>query len=275
MLEQNNWRGLPYFDAIGRKSHLTYREMQVVLAHPSTIFFLAATVMILVLFDAHGYQNLMPILSNVILWFICVLTLTGFYVGFTSICIMASRKFSAFFLYFPVIGLTSMTLNTFLTQKVASVLIGEAFLYSQGVEHLPVNLAIGLVFETLFLRFVVPQLIGGAVGEQSHESTATRQITIANKNFRFDQLLHVSSQDHYVQVVTVNSTQLVRARLSDVASQIPKSVGIMPHRSHWVARKAVRNLTGKSGARVLELVDGTKIPIARSKASSVQKWFEQ
>jgi len=272
---QREWRGLPYFDVVGRKTHLTYREMRTVLTHPSTIFFLSAAVLILVLFDVHSYQDRMSIFSNIILWFICVLTLTGFYAGFTALCIEASRRFSGFFVYFPIIGLGSMTLNTFLTQKNATFLMGDAFVISQVFEHLPVNLAVGLVFESLFLRFVAPQLIRMPGEDQSSKKSVRRQITIANRNFQIDRLLHISSQDHYVEVVTDSSKDLIRARLSDVAAQIPDDVGIMPHRSHWVARGAVSRMAGNANKKVLVLGSGVEVPIARGRLADVQEWLEQ
>lgn len=99
-------------------------------------------------------------------------------------------------------------------------------------------------------------------------------VQIAGKKFRQEDGRRVSSQDHYVEITTENEKVLLRGRLVDVTNQLTGVDGITPHRSHWVARRAVVSISSKSGGKTLLLTDETEIPIARARIGDVQKWIE-
>ena len=59
----------------------------------------------------------------------------------------------------------------------------------------------------------------------------------------------------------------------DVADQLSEVEGIMPHRSHWVARGAVSRMAGNANKKVLVLGSGEVVPIARGRVAEVQEWL--
>lgn len=78
------------------------------------------------------------------------------------------------------------------------------------------------------------------------------------------EVLRISSQDHFVDVVTRAGTERLRLRLADAIDEMDGVEGLLVHRSHWVAAEAVRGVE-RDGARVqLRLVNGDVVPVSRT-----------
>ncbi|WP_171015672.1 LytTR family DNA-binding domain-containing protein [Devosia sp. FKR38] len=77
-------------------------------------------------------------------------------------------------------------------------------------------------------------------------------------------LLHLAVNDHYVDVTTDRGTTLVLIRLSDAIRETAPVPGLQVHRSHWVALDAVRRSSRQAGKPVLELENGTIVPVSRT-----------
>ena len=273
-LDQENWRGLLVFDTIGNSFHLTLREMLRPFTHRYLILFVFFVLTLLVLLNAHDYRSVMPLGSTILLWLICILTLTGLYLAITAGLILASKRYSGLFIYFPVVGLTAMTVNTFLTNYNASIIFGNNFSLDVASSQLPINLAIVFVFEGIFMVFVYPLIRQSTSIPDAPAKPANATVLIAGKRFRTDEIRVISSQDHYIEITTLNGSSMLRARLGDVVDQLSGVDGIMPHRSHWVARDAVDRMTGNASKRVLALAIGSEIPVARGRVAEVRDWLD-
>jgi hypothetical protein len=82
-------------------------------------------------------------------------------------------------------------------------------------------------------------------------------------------LISLSAQDHYIEVVTTGGRDLVLGRFADVVAQLADWDGFRIHRSHWVARKAVAEV--ERGAKpAVRLVDGRRLPVSRSYLSRLK-----
>ncbi|UXN76004.1 LytTR family transcriptional regulator (plasmid) [Devosia sp. A8/3-2] len=77
------------------------------------------------------------------------------------------------------------------------------------------------------------------------------------------QLSHISVSDHYVDVVTDKGTTLVLMRLGDAMRETAPVKGVQIHRSHWVALDAVAKVTRSEGRPMVEMRNGTRLPISR------------
>jgi DNA-binding LytR/AlgR family response regulator len=77
-------------------------------------------------------------------------------------------------------------------------------------------------------------------------------------------LLHLAVADHYVEVTTDKGRALLLLRLSDAIRETAPVPGLQVHRSHWVALSAVRKARRLAGKPVLELENGTVVPVSRS-----------
>jgi hypothetical protein len=83
-------------------------------------------------------------------------------------------------------------------------------------------------------------------------------------------LLHIAVSDHYVDVTTDKGTALVLMRLSDAIRETAPVAGLQVHRSHWVALDAVRRGKRQDGKPVLELENGTIVPVSRTYLAEVR-----
>lgn len=85
-----------------------------------------------------------------------------------------------------------------------------------------------------------------------------------------DDILSMSAQDHYVEVVTTNGSHLLNGRLSDCVEALGPERGVQCHRSHWVARCQVRDIQRDGSAYVCVLSDGRQIPVSRRRATAMK-----
>ncbi len=87
------------------------------------------------------------------------------------------------------------------------------------------------------------------------------------------ELLRLSVQDHYTQIVTTRGRQLVLLRFADALKEIGETQGLQVHRSHWIADTDVIALRKQAGRLLLMTRDGSEIPVSRSYNAAVQARF--
>ncbi len=83
-------------------------------------------------------------------------------------------------------------------------------------------------------------------------------------------LLYLSMQDHYVEVHTERGKTLLLLRLADAIRETGAVEGVQIHRSHWVARTAVRMTRRRNGRLWLVMSDGAELPVSRSGLAAVR-----
>jgi hypothetical protein len=76
-------------------------------------------------------------------------------------------------------------------------------------------------------------------------------------------LLALSAEDHYVRVITKAGETLVLIRLGDAMGETGDVPGLQVHRSHWVARGAVRAVRRLGDGAVITLETGQDVPVSR------------
>ncbi|WP_299868497.1 LytTR family DNA-binding domain-containing protein [uncultured Roseobacter sp.] len=81
---------------------------------------------------------------------------------------------------------------------------------------------------------------------------------------RRGRLIRLAAQDHYVEVITDQGRSLVGMRFKDAIEETGAETGVQVHRSHWVARAAVVARRNVDGRAVLELTDGSLVPLGRT-----------
>ena len=87
------------------------------------------------------------------------------------------------------------------------------------------------------------------------------------------ELLRLSVQDHYTQIVTTRGQQLVLLRFADALKELGHTEGLQVHRSHWIADADVPLLRKRAGRLHVITKDGTEIPVSRSYSAAVQARF--
>jgi DNA-binding LytR/AlgR family response regulator len=85
-----------------------------------------------------------------------------------------------------------------------------------------------------------------------------------------NELLAVTSEDHYLRIHTSAGSDLVLMRMGDAVTELASEDGMQVHRSWWVKRSAVVELR-RSGARMeLVLANGVVVPVSRSSQAAVR-----
>lgn len=82
-------------------------------------------------------------------------------------------------------------------------------------------------------------------------------------------LVRLQMRDHYVEVFTEAGSETVLLRMADAICAAEGVDGLQVHRSHWVARQAIRGVTRVQGKVSLVLKDGTQVPVSRGNAPAV------
>ncbi len=86
----------------------------------------------------------------------------------------------------------------------------------------------------------------------------------------------LQAEDHYLRVHSENETALILMRLSDAIEEATPIEGLQTHRSWWVARSAVENVTRSAGRATLTLKNGLQVPVGRTYAKALQEagWLD-
>lgn len=84
------------------------------------------------------------------------------------------------------------------------------------------------------------------------------------------ELISISSELHYVRVVTTDAEVMFLYNLRDAIQELSPDVGVQIHRSHWVSRRHIAGLTKGNGGFECTLSNGKKLPVSRRKYSEVK-----
>ncbi len=122
-----------------------------------------------------------------------------------------------------------------------------------------------------------------AASEDNSPSTETEQVqrpSVSRIHQRIPALKRgtlfaLVAQDHYVDIITDNGRELVLMRLSDAIDLSDDHDGLRIHRSAWVSREGL-HAVHKNGRKVLvELPDGSMLPVARSAEAKLKKFVDR
>jgi hypothetical protein len=81
----------------------------------------------------------------------------------------------------------------------------------------------------------------------------------------------MKSELHYLRVVTESGSALILYNLGDAVRQIPDDIGMLVHRSYWVALESVEELNRRGREGELRLRDGSRVPVSRNRLAEVTR----
>lgn len=163
------------------------------------------------------------------------------------------------------------------------------------------NLVFGVVGEVIFASFLLPVILR-EIGASPIQGAADRPptievpapesqpriladeakvekpvtVSILGANFILGDVVHLSADAHYVQVVQrTGKTKILRGRISDAVDAMPDGHGKLVHRSHWVASAVIDRIESSGRNQQLVLLDGKRVPIARSRLHEVRSWVAE
>ena len=160
----------------------------------------------------------------------------------------------------PFIGFAVSAIRTlFLSEPITVTSV-----FWQMVQALPVAIIIGIVAYFFFQ----PAQSSSAVSE-NREPEARLMLRLPPE--KRGELLYMSMQDHYVEIVTAKGRELVLLRLADAISEAGSTTGIQVHRSHWAAFSAIATTRRDGGKTSVVMSDGTELPVSRTYAKALRE----
>ena len=88
---------------------------------------------------------------------------------------------------------------------------------------------------------------------------------------RRGRLLHLQMRDHYVEIHTDKGSDLVLMRFGDALKELGGTEGMQVHRSHWIARAALKKIVRRTGRTVAILENGAEVPVSRRYARALRE----
>ncbi len=88
---------------------------------------------------------------------------------------------------------------------------------------------------------------------------------------RRGRLLHLQMRDHYVEIYTDRGSDLVLMRFGDALKELGGTEGMQVHRSHWIARTALKKVSRRAGRTVALLANGAEVPVSRRYARALRE----
>ncbi|MFG5382964.1 LytTR family DNA-binding domain-containing protein [Yoonia sp. R2-816] len=84
------------------------------------------------------------------------------------------------------------------------------------------------------------------------------------------ELVSLSIQDHYLEVVTRAGSETLLMRMADAEAELDGYPGMRVHRSHWVGLDAVKSLNRSGNKWTVDLHDGRSLPVSRELAPELR-----
>ncbi len=111
-------------------------------------------------------------------------------------------------------------------------------------------------------------------GTNEAEATALPEFVELLPADRRGPVLMLKSELHYLQVVTEQGSGLILYNLGDAVEQLAEVPGMLVHRSYWVAFDAIERLLRKGRQGELELRDGSRVPVSRTRLAELSRRLE-
>lgn len=83
-------------------------------------------------------------------------------------------------------------------------------------------------------------------------------------------IVRMQSQDHYVEVVTLEGRALIMERFSDCVRQLNQMDGFQCHRSHWISLRHAKSLSRAGSAYLCLMDNGDQVPVSRRRYAKLK-----
>ncbi len=110
----------------------------------------------------------------------------------------------------------------------------------------------------------------GQTHAAASEASAPRFLDRIPFKLKGAQIHAVEAEDHYLRVHTERGSDLILMRLSDAVAELDGLEGAQTHRSWWVARDAVAEVSRGDGRATLTLKGGQTVPVSRRHARALR-----
>lgn len=84
-------------------------------------------------------------------------------------------------------------------------------------------------------------------------------------------VLRIAAKDHFVEVVTERGAHRIRMRMADAVAEMDGAEGMLVHRSHWVARRAIEGVKRAGAKHYVISADAELIPVSKANLPKLEE----
>lgn len=250
------------------------REMSAIVLHPRAVSIWFAVTLIAALIGPFGTDRFLSVPGRIAYWSV----INGLSIVFTAasiVAIMNNPRIAAWpIVARATIGSIAVGLAVTLATHGVNFAIwkGKAEDVLTFVELLGVVIAITVAVGTATTVFYAVAANASA-GPAAVETPPPQDIRFFKRIPRHlgRDLVSVSVQDHYCEVVTGAGRTLVLMRFADAVTELAAAEGMQIHRSHWIAFDAVAGVRRSGNNLSVRLKDGRELPVSRSRLAAVRE----
>jgi DNA-binding LytR/AlgR family response regulator len=229
--------------------------------------------------DMHNFSSYAPIWQRFISWqmiaIVFFVVFFAFQVGLTKLIQQFKKTQSPTKIYLTALLLvTSLIATVFGGFTTAYFKIAEPFTIVRFVREFSMNVGMILLIEILIIRFVLQ--MDQRVIRVTEEATERKEsILINGELFELNNICHISANGRYMDITFLDgSKRRVSGYLGETSARLPDDIGILIHRSHWVAYSQISEIITQSRSTFCVLRNGGVLPIARTRRSKVEAEWE-
>lgn len=175
----------------------------------------------------------------------------------------------------------------------SSVLYGETltpFLYGDPMAR-PAQIAMKMLFYVLtvqiaaavMMHLLLPPILSRLRGQRfrgmadlvAYGRAQSSSLRLAGVELDPARLIRMEVEADLVRIITEDGTRIAQEPLSQVLGRLPEGLGLLVHRSDWVAARAVTGVTRIGRSRALRLSNGDVVRVASSRDAEVADWLRQ
>lgn len=266
---------------------LADREFLWIALHRYLLLFYALIVAFVFVANANSARDAVPLELKVMGYGATVLF--GVLVLFTSVAVIGRitlRRTGRQIIPFPAILAITVGCSVLFGEALSPWLYGDPpasvsqILMKIGFYLVIIEVAAAVVMYVLLPR-ILSHVRGGAyrsILDLIHKPEVAMPpapLRLADHDLTADSLIRIGVDGDVIRVVTSDGTRVTQGPLTQLIDLLPAELGILVHRSDWVARAAVVGTTRIGRGRALRLRNGDVVRVASSRDAVVAEWLRQ
>ncbi len=303
----NNERILKLYTVSFSRKVMTFAHIRDTIMNTKFAKYGAFAVMVLLLLYPQKMSSVPTVQVQFFLWAMFICMYLGTYLFIFKCIDILSRKVGNFRVYVPLLSF----FNIIIASGLIRVVEGHAFEVSVSVMPSDISSVFTLFFitqvlDTMFFHtFDCDQgMLKSKVADKEHiekltdassnvinnskPRTAEQKIKLEGTLSRLrgvssggtfiaiHDILHMKSQEHFVEITTADKIHFIRARLADLIDQTADDDGMQIHRSYWISANAIKYVKHiKHNDIKVVTSDGQEWQVAQTRKRSFFEWLDQ
>lgn len=185
------------------------------------------------------------------------------------------RGWSGVYISLPLqITMTIMALTMFGFAKVVDIPTDDVW---DLVEFVAFNTALFELAAYCYVAYVdpviFPEVYEAAPSVDPDRKQPMREVILRGSTIPVALVEVISAQDNGVLVTSKGQVEFIARPFGLVVSELPVDLGFQIHRSLWVSRNLALNFVVEGRRHLIQLPDGRRFPIARSRQAEYRNWL--